>query len=181
MSSTLLNQVISNIRQGELLLGDNYVMLMEALSIDLHKEINNSGELQVNHILMQLRLGGELTGFDYVVLHEYLQKDEALGYGLKKHFITIQKYVSKNMRSTIMREFPSLNRLSSHPLLDALKNLFLGKKITLDYMDDPRPVPVGTTGVVNCIDDAGQLNVKWDNGRHLAVVLDAGDFITVQG
>lgn len=45
-----------------------------------------------------------------------------------------------------------------------------GRRITLIKMNDPDPVPAGTKGTIDYVDDLGQLHVKWDNGRTLAVV-----------
>lgn len=46
-----------------------------------------------------------------------------------------------------------------------------GTRIELISMDDPyAPIQPGTQGTVDCVDDAGQLHMKWDNGRTLAVI-----------
>lgn len=38
-------------------------------------------------------------------------------------------------------------------------------------MDDPySPVPSGTRGTVNAVDDIGQIHMSWDNDRSLALV-----------
>lgn len=47
-----------------------------------------------------------------------------------------------------------------------------GNRIVLLHMDDEDAVPVGTCGTIDYIDDIGQLHMKWDNGRSLAVNLD---------
>lgn len=52
-----------------------------------------------------------------------------------------------------------------------------GTRIELNHMDDPyHPVPEGTLGTVKHVDDAGQIHVKWDNGRGLALVPNVDDF-----
>lgn len=46
-----------------------------------------------------------------------------------------------------------------------------GTRIRLISMEDPyAPVPPGTEGVVHVVDDAGQLHMRWDNGRVLALI-----------
>ena len=46
-----------------------------------------------------------------------------------------------------------------------------GTRVMLLSMEDPwAPVPSGTRGTVEVVDDIGQLHMKWDNGRTLALV-----------
>ena len=46
-----------------------------------------------------------------------------------------------------------------------------GTRVVLHHMEDPyAPVESGMRGTVNHVDDAGQLHMKWDNGRTLALV-----------
>lgn len=46
-----------------------------------------------------------------------------------------------------------------------------GTRIRLESMEDPlAPVPSGMEGTVNFVDDIGQIHMKWDNGRSLALV-----------
>ena len=46
-----------------------------------------------------------------------------------------------------------------------------GTRIRLNAMDDPyAPILPGTEGEVDFVDDAGQLHMKWDNGRTLPLV-----------
>ena len=52
-----------------------------------------------------------------------------------------------------------------------------GTRICLDSMDnDPRPIPPGTKGIVQFVDDAGTLHCKFDNGRMLGVIPDVDQF-----
>ena len=46
-----------------------------------------------------------------------------------------------------------------------------GTRIELIEMnDDLCPVLSGTKGTVECVDDVGQIHMRWDNGRTLALV-----------
>ena len=55
-----------------------------------------------------------------------------------------------------------------------------GTRIKLLCMNDPyHPVPSGTRGTVESVDDAGTLHMKWDNGRSLGVVYGEDDFRTL--
>ena len=47
-----------------------------------------------------------------------------------------------------------------------------GDRIRLIYMEDSQAVTAETCGTIDYIDDIGQLHMKWDNGRTLAVNLD---------
>lgn len=52
-----------------------------------------------------------------------------------------------------------------------------GTRLVLNSMNDPyAPVPPGTRGTVDFVDDAGQIHMKWDNGRKLAIVPSEDDF-----
>ena len=71
-----------------------------------------------------------------------------------------------------MNNFPSQSELSF------LRNSYpVGTVIVLDRMDDPyAPVESGTRGKVDFIDDAGQIHMKWENGRSLALVPGVDEF-----
>lgn len=46
-----------------------------------------------------------------------------------------------------------------------------GTRLELISMgDDPRPVPPGTRGTVQYVDDLGQVGVVWDNGSSLSLI-----------
>lgn len=49
-------------------------------------------------------------------------------------------------------------------------------RIELIHMEDNWAVPSGTRGTVDYVDDAGQIHMKWDNGRTLAIVPQVDKF-----
>lgn len=52
-----------------------------------------------------------------------------------------------------------------------------GTRIRLLSMDDPyAPISPGTEGTVDFVDDAGQIHMKWDNGRGLALIPGEDNF-----
>ena len=66
-----------------------------------------------------------------------------------------------------MNEFERLRRTA-----ERMKETYPpGTRIQLDHMEDPwAPVPPGTRGTVQYVDDIGQIGMKWDNGRSLSLV-----------
>lgn len=55
--------------------------------------------------------------------------------------------------------------------VDALRREYpTGTKVVVDAMEDPFPTPVGTAGTVKFVDDAGQIQVVWENGSQLALI-----------
>ena len=55
-----------------------------------------------------------------------------------------------------------------------------GTRIKLEHMDNPlHPILDGMLGTVDHVDDAGQIHMKWDNGRVLAIVPEVDSFSIV--
>ena len=52
-----------------------------------------------------------------------------------------------------------------------------GTRVMLEQMaPDPRPIPPGTKGTVDHVDDIGQIHCTWDDGRFLAVIPEVDKF-----
>lgn len=49
-------------------------------------------------------------------------------------------------------------------------NALIGQRVKLIHMQDPYPVPAGTLGTIEFIDDKDQIHVAWDNGSSLALI-----------
>ena len=66
--------------------------------------------------------------------------------------------------------------------VERIKALYpAGTRIRRNQMDDPwSPVPEGTEGTVDMVDDIGQLHMKWDNGRTLPLVPGEDSFSVIQ-
>ena len=60
---------------------------------------------------------------------------------------------------------------NNYAYANAMKRLFTpGMRIKLMMMNDPSGVPEGSLGTVDFVDDAGQIQMKWDNGSSLALI-----------
>lgn len=66
-----------------------------------------------------------------------------------------------------MNDFEKMRRRAQHT-----KEAYPpGTRLELINMDDPyAPVPSGTRGTVQYVDDVGQIGMKWDNGRSLSLI-----------
>lgn len=51
-----------------------------------------------------------------------------------------------------------------------------GMCVQLDYMDDFHAPAVGTKGIIDFVDDAGQIHVNWENGSALALIPHEDNF-----
>lgn len=68
------------------------------------------------------------------------------------------------------------NELTPRQAAECRLNYPPGTRILLEHMDDKHAVPDGTRGTVDHVDDAGQIHMKWDNGRTLAIVPQVDSF-----
>ncbi len=73
-----------------------------------------------------------------------------------------------------------MNRWPTREQVQRIKDRYPpGTRIRLDHMDDLLAVPDGTEGTVQAVDDAGQLLMKWDNGRSLSLVPGEDSFSVI--
>ena len=73
-----------------------------------------------------------------------------------------------------------MNRWPTREQVQRIKDRYpVGTRIRLDHMDDPQEVPDGTEGTVQAVDDAGQILMKWDNGRSLSLVPGEDSFSVI--
>lgn len=66
--------------------------------------------------------------------------------------------------------------LKSYQVEQIKKKYPMGTRIQLDHMEGETDMPDGLCGTVMHVDDQGQLHMKWDNGRSLAVVPNVDSF-----
>ena len=65
--------------------------------------------------------------------------------------------------------------------VEFLREKYVGKTICLILMScDPWPIEPGTLGVCTGVDDAGQLLMRWENGRGLSLIPGTDIFKTVE-
>ncbi len=74
------------------------------------------------------------------------------------------------------------NGWPTHEKVERIKALYpAGTRIRLNHMDDPwSPVPEGTEGTVDMVDDIGQIHMKWDNGRTLSLIPGEDSFSVIR-
>ena len=75
-----------------------------------------------------------------------------------------------------------MNNWPTHEEVQRIKDQYPpGTRIRLNSMSDPwSPVPDGTEGTVNRVDDIGQIHMNWDNGRTLALVPGEDSFSVIR-
>ena len=70
-----------------------------------------------------------------------------------------------------------MNQFPSRSQVELLRQTYPpGTRLVLDQMEDGQAVAPGTRGTVAYVDDAGQLGMKWDNGRTLSLIPGVDSF-----
>ena len=74
-----------------------------------------------------------------------------------------------------------MNKWPTHEQVQRIKDQYPpGTRIRLNSMSDPwSPVPEGTEGTVDRVDDIGTVHMKWDNGRTLGLVPGEDSFSVI--
>ncbi len=111
----------------------------------------------------------DTTGFRYEVLTDdpavcKAADDILLDFFSEDDPYTLSEYTQKMRRD--------LKMFTSEKMVKFLREKYPpGTRIRLVSMEDPyAPVAPGTEGTLVCVDDAGQFQMKWDNGRTLALI-----------
>lgn len=70
--------------------------------------------------------------------------------------------------------------LYDHKKVERIKEKYpSGTRIQLISMSGEEDMPSGLTGTVDCVDDIGQIQMKWDNSRSLALAPGEDSFIII--
>lgn len=73
-------------------------------------------------------------------------------------------------------------RVAGEKQLELLRKRYPGgTKVCLDHMDGESRMPEGMKGTVFYVDDAGQIQVHWENGSSLALIPGVDQFHKVSG
>ena len=74
-------------------------------------------------------------------------------------------------------------RLPSEKEIERLRKVYpAGTKIRLISMtEEPYPLPAGSIGEVEMVDDGGNIHMKWQCGRGLALIAGADTFEVITG
>lgn len=131
---------------------------------------------KISLITEQLCCGEQLSTQNFLTVCEHLSIKPTL----TQSFLAKQTTVSPSLRADVMNLLKTEKHLPSRKLVEKIKTKYLGKEIEMIYMDDPRAIHKGDSGVVHSVDDAGQLKVNWLSGRTLSVCLDGGDLVTIR-
>ncbi|WP_028515220.1 DUF4314 domain-containing protein [Ruminococcus flavefaciens] len=69
-------------------------------------------------------------------------------------------------------------RLPSKTEIERLRKMYPpGTRIRLIFMSaEPYPLPPGSIGEVELVDDAGNINMKWECGRGLSLIAGVDSF-----
>lgn len=70
----------------------------------------------------------------------------------------------------------------SEKMVERIRSLYpVGTRLRCENMsDNPDSVPPGTLGTVVYVDDAGQIGMKWDNGRSLSLIYGVDSFTKIE-
>lgn len=55
-----------------------------------------------------------------------------------------------------------------------------GTRIRMIHMEDKWPIPPGTEGTVNFVDDIGTIHMNWENGWILGIIPNKDEFEVIK-
>lgn len=78
--------------------------------------------------------------------------------------------------STIEKQVNNMGVFSANEIKNLKEKYKSGTKIELIKMYDLQPLPAGTIGIVDFVDDIGTIHMKWANGSSLGLVETVDEF-----
>ena len=76
------------------------------------------------------------------------------------------------------RSFNNIWHMTKKKEFRRLDKELKGKRLRLIKMnDEPNPVPDGTEGTIQFVDDAGTIHLKWDDGSELGVIICLDEYL----
>ena len=77
-----------------------------------------------------------------------------------------------------------INKKLIYPTREEVKKIkekyIEGTKIELIKMhNDPQPIPEGTKGIVEFVDDIGTIHIRWETGSGLGLIVGVDEFVVL--
>ncbi len=136
----------------------------------IEKEIKKQGGK------LDLTVPGDHTAANGMWIHDPFEENRKG----KRKIATIDDHMTIDIpESNKVLKFAEFNKINEKKIGFEKNNtpeLHSGQCIELIHMEDQYSVEPGTFGVIRYIDDIGNISVKWENGRTLALLQDIDKF-----